>query len=149
MPATLSTVRSVLRAIATTVVPESASLDEHQWADVEAVIEDALARRGPRVQRQLLVFIRLLQLLPVSRYGRTFTQLDARRRAAFLERIERSRVLLIRRGFWGLRTLVFMAYYTRQDIAASIGYRAHRDGWAARGGTVATVPLAPTLWVEP
>ena len=42
-----------------------------------------------------------------------------------------------------------MGYYTRDDVADAIGYHASPDGWTARGGTVATVPLAPTLWVEP
>ena len=149
MPATLSPVRSVLRAIATTVVPESASLDERGWVELETVIEEALAKRGPRIQRQLLLFVRVLQLLPIARYGTRLTSLDARRRAEFLEGVERAKLLLVRRGFWGLRTLIFMGYYTREDVAASIGYRAHPDGWAARGGTIATVPLAPTLWVEP
>lgn len=145
----LAPVRHILRAVATTVIPESASLDEHAWTEVEAVIDEAVAKRGPRIARQLATFVRVLQLAPVARYGRPFTRLDARRRVAFLEAIERSGVLLVRRGFWGVRTLIFMGYYTREDIAAEIGYRAHRDGWAARGGTIATVPLAPTLWVEP
>jgi hypothetical protein len=142
-------VRAVLRAIATTVVPESSSLDERGWADVEDVIADAIGKRDRRVQRQLLLFMRVLQLLPVARHGKTLTGLSASHRSAFLERVERSRILLVRRGFWGVRTLVFMGYYTREDVAASIGYRAHADGWTARGGTFATVPLAPTLWVEP
>ena len=146
---TLSPVRHILRAVATTVVPESASLDEHAWTEVEGVIEEALAKRPNRVRRQLVVFFRLLQALPIARYAKPLTRLNAGQRVAFLESIERSRVLLIRRGFWGVRTLIFMGYYTREDIAAAIGYRARRDGWAARGGTTATVPLAPTLWVEP
>ena len=146
---TLFPVRHILRAVATTVVPESSSLDEHAWTEVEGVIEEALAKRPNRVKRQLLVFFRLLQVLPIARFAKPLTRLDARQRVAFLESIERSRILLIRRGFWGVRTLIFMGYYTREDVDAAIGYRAHRDGWAARGGTAATVPLAPTLWVEP
>jgi hypothetical protein len=146
---TISPVRSILRAVATTVVPESSSLDELAWREIEDVIEQALAKRTSRVRRQLIVFLRLLQHLPVARYGKPLTRLDTRQRVAFLEWIERSPVLLIRRGFWGLRTLIFMGYYTREDVATAIGYRAHRDGWAARGGTIATIPLAPTLWVEP
>ena len=101
------------------------------------------------MSRQLVVFLRLLQALPVARYGRPLSSLNARQRTKFLESVERSPVLLVRRGFWGVRTLVFMGYYTRDDVAQSIGYRASRDGWAARGGTISTVPLAPTLWVEP
>ena len=150
MPAaTLSPVRHILRAVATAVVPESSSLDDRAWTEVDAMIEQAVAKRGPRVTRQLLLFLRLLELLPVARYGRTLTRLATHQRVAFLESIERSRLLLVRRGFWGLRTLIFMGYYTRDDVTASIGYRAHRDGWSARGGTAASVPLAPTVWVEP
>jgi len=146
---TLTRVRPVLRAIATTVVPESSSLDERAWSEVDAVIDQALAQRGARVTRQVVLFLRALQLLPIARYGRTLTRLPPRQRVAFLESIERSPVLVVRRGFWGIRTLIFMGYYTRADVAASVGYRASRFGWTARGGTVATVPLAPTLWVEP
>lgn len=147
--APLSSVRQILHAIATTVVPESSSLDDRAWREMDAVIDNALAARGSGVSRQLVVFLRLLQALPIARYGRPLTSLNARQRTAFLESVERSRLLLVRRGFWGVRTLVFMGYYTRDDVARSIGYRASPDGWAARGGTMSTVPLAPTLWVEP
>lgn len=146
---TLSPVRHILRAVATAVVPESASLDERAWTEVDAVIDEALATRGSRVERQVVVFLRLLQLLSMVRNGRPLTALNATQRVSFLESVERSPLLLVRRGFWGVRTLIFMGYYTRDDVAASIGYRASAQGWTARGGTVASVPLAPTLWVEP
>jgi hypothetical protein len=148
-PTTLSPVQHILRAIATTVVPESSTLDDRAWTEVDAVIEQALGQRGPRVARQVTLFLRLLQTLPVARHGRPLTALSMPQRVAFLESIERSPMLLVRRGFWGIRTLIFMGYYTRADVVESIGYRANRFGWSARGGTVATVPLAPTLWVEP
>ena len=145
----LSPLRPILHAIATTVVPESSSFDHRAWAELDAVIDGALAERDERVRHQLATFLRLLQLLPLLRYGRRLTALNASQRRRFLESIERSRVLLLRRGFWGLRTLIYLGYYTRDDVAAAIGYRPHRDGWAARGGTAASVPLAPQRWIEP
>lgn len=145
----LAPVRATLRAIATTVVPETSSRDERVWLDMEAVIARTLARRSPRVQRQFALFLRLVQTLPIARYGRGFTSIAPRQRAAFLGSLERSRLLVLRRGFWGVRSLILMAYYTRDDVAESIGYRAVPEGWAARGGTISTIPLAPTLWVEP
>lgn len=148
MPAPiLSTVRPVLRAIATSVVPESSSLDDRGWAELDAVIDGAIAQREPRIQRQLLIFLRLLQLLPVARYGRPLTRLGGPERARFLASVERSPLLLVRRGFWGVRTLIFMGYYTRDDVAAAIGYRATVRGWAARASTSASVP--PTLGLRP
>lgn len=145
----LQPVRHVLHAIATTIVPETSSLDPRAWSEVEAVVARALASRPPRLQRQFVVFLRLLQALPLVRYARPFTALSERHRTAFLGSVERSRLLLVRRGFWGVRTLIFMGYYTRDDVAQSIGYRPSATGWAARGATVPTVPLAPVLWVEP
>lgn len=146
---TLSSVRRTLYAIATAVVPESSALDDRAWAEVYAVIDAAVAKRDARVRRQLATFLRLVQVLPIPRYGRPLTSLSARQRRDFLEWVERSPFLLVRRGFWGIRTLVFMGYYARADGAAAIGYRASADGWEARGGTTSTVPLAPVLWVEP
>jgi hypothetical protein len=55
----------------------------------------------------------------------------------------------VRRGFWAVRTLIFIGYYSRADVAESIGYHATAAGWAERGGRAATVPMAPVLWVEP
>ena len=145
----LAPVRSVLRAIAATVVPETASQEERAWLDLEAVIARALSARSARARQQLIRFLWLVQALPIARYGRGFTTLDARRRAAFLGSLERSRLLILRRGFWGIRSLIFMSYYSRDDVAQSIGYRAVAGGWAAHGGTISTMPHAPTLWIEP
>ena len=147
--ATLAPVRHILHAIATTVIPETVSLDARVWSELDEVIEQAVAKRGERVQRQIVTFLRLVQNLPLARYGKVFTSLDAARRIAFLESVERSRLLLVRRGFWGVRTLVFMAYYTRDDVTEAIGYQPSADGWAAGGGTVTTIPLSPQLWIEP
>jgi hypothetical protein len=147
--ATLPPVRHVLHTIATTVVPETVSFDERAWSELDEVIEHAVAKRGERVQRQFVMFLRLVQNLAVARYGKVFTSLDPGRRTAFLESIERSRLLLVRRGLWGVRTLVFMAYYTRDDATEAIGYNPSAAGWAARGGTVTTIPLSPQLWIEP
>jgi hypothetical protein len=50
---------------------------------------------------------------------------------------------------WGLRTLILMGYYARPAAAAEVGGSAHRRGWAARGDTIAVIPLAPPeVWVE-
>jgi hypothetical protein len=72
-------------------------------------------------------------VLSVLRYGKVFGRLDADRRALLLGRLENSPVLLLRRGLWGLRTLVYMGYYGQPQVREAIGYRAHPDGWAARG----------------
>jgi hypothetical protein len=128
----LAAIRPAFRVWATTFVPESAALDERGWAEAEAIVEQFLATRPPAVRRQLGVLIRLLDILPLLRYGRRFRSLDPPRRLRFLEAMQRAPVLLLRRGVWGLRTLAFMGYYARPGAAAEIGYRADPRGWEAR-----------------
>lgn len=126
-------VRPTFRAVATTVVPEAAQLGERGWADLEALVERAVASRPAKLQRQLRLFLRLLHWMPLVRYGRTLTALDPVRRERVLAGVQDSRVLLLRRGFWGVRTLVLLGYYTRPGAADEIGYRARPEGWEARG----------------
>ena len=130
--ATLEPVRATFRAIAMSVVPELRSADPNAWSEIEAEIERALAERPKEMRRQLVSFVRLLDWWSRLRYGRRLTKLDVIKRNELLELIERHRLPLLRRGMWGLRTLVFLGYYTRADVAQFIGYNAHRDGWSAR-----------------
>lgn len=125
-------VRDTFRAIAATVVPESQRLPDAEWTVLEQIVERALSERPPRMQRQVLLFVRLLEWLPATRYGRRFTALDPARRTAFLAALADSPLLLVRRGVWGIRTLVFMGYYARPAAGAEIGYRASPRGWLAR-----------------
>lgn len=129
--AVLEGLRPAFRAVATTVVPEAADLDEAGWRELEGIVENALAQRPPRLRRQLLLFIRVIELLPAVR-GRRFSGLAPGPRARFLAALENAPLLLVRRGFWGLRTLILMGYYARPAAAAAIGYRGDARGWEAR-----------------
>jgi hypothetical protein len=128
----LGPVRPIFRVLATTILPDLVRLDEHGWAEVEGLIEDALAARPPALRRQLRWFVRVLQFLAIARYGHPFTALGPEQRARFLESVQDAPLLAIRRGFWGLRTLVYLGYYGRPEGAVAIGYRASPAGWEAR-----------------
>lgn len=119
-------------AIATAVVPAIGKLDRPEWHQLTTIIEAALQQRPPGVRRQIALFLRVLNLLSVLRYGRALHRIALPERTRFLERIEGSGALLLRRGFWGVRTLVFMGYYARPEARQDIGYRAHARGWQAR-----------------
>jgi hypothetical protein len=114
------------------MVPDAAALDETAWRDVDASIARALAKRPPAVRRQVALFIRILDTLPLFRWGRRFHALGAARRARFLDAMQYSPIPLLRRGVWGLRTLVFLGYYARPDVQTTLGYRASARGWAGR-----------------
>lgn len=115
-----------------TVVPEAEQLAEPQWAEVERIIEQQLAGRPPKMRRQLGLLIRVINALPLLTSGRRFTALAPDARLRLLDGLSRAPVLLLRRGIWGLRTLVMMGYYARPEGAAAIGYRADARGWSAR-----------------
>ena len=128
----LAPVRTTFRAIAVTVVPDASALDEAGWAALEALVEKTLEPRPAAMKRQLLAFVRAIEHLPRLRWGSGFTALSPERRTRFLTSLEHAPLLLLRRGFWGLRTLVFLGYYARPEAAAAIGYRADARGWEAR-----------------
>ena len=128
----LDTVRPAFRAIGSTVVPEAAKLDEVSWSELEQIVADSLRLRPPRLARQLVTLIRLIEILPLVRYGRPFTALTPERRARVLAALQDAPLLLLRRGVWGLRTLILMGYYGRPAAARGIGYRASARGWEAR-----------------
>ncbi len=128
----LRAVRAPFRALAQTFVPEAAALDERGWADVEAMVERFLVARPARLRRQLALLIRLLDLFSLLRHGRWLASLPAERRLRFLESLQDSPLLLLRRGVWSVRTLAFLGYYGRPDASALIGYRADPRGWEAR-----------------
>lgn len=123
------TLGPVFRAVAETVVPEAAALDERGWRDLERVIEEALAPRPPKLRRQIRLLLRAINVLAVFRHGSRFVKLDPARRASFLRAVQDAPITLLRVGFWGLRTLVFMGYYGRPEGAAAIGYGATTRGW--------------------
>jgi hypothetical protein len=120
------------RAIVTTVVPEAAALSEEEWRAAASIIGRALASRPPGVRRQLGLFVHTLDILSLVRHGRGLRRLPLAERTRLLDSVSRSRVLALRRGIWGVRTLAFMGYYARAEAARAIGYRAATEGWSAR-----------------
>lgn len=128
----LTPVRPVFRAVAMAMVPATQRYLAADWAEMEAAVEGALAQRPVALQRQLLAFVRLLNLLAVPLGGATMVRLDATQRERVLHRLERAPVALLRRGVWGLRTLIFLGHYTRSGVVAASGWRGDKRGWAAR-----------------
>ncbi len=127
----LTRVRTAFRAAAEVFVPETAAADPDTWHRLEDIVEGVIAARPPRVRRQILLLVRLLDAIALARYGRRLNRLDFSRRTALLERLASSRVLLLRRGIWGLRTLVQMGWYAQPEIQQQLGYRASIAGWEA------------------
>ena len=120
------------RAFAQCFIPETARATEPEWRDLEGVVRNALAARPPKIRRQIAFFVRLIDLAARARHRQRFAALDHPRARALLEGFAASRVLLLRRGVWGLRTLVMMGWYTNPSVIEALGYRASPAGWEAR-----------------
>jgi hypothetical protein len=122
---------AIFRAVVSTIVPEAAALDDKGWRELHQVVEALLRDRPDSLQRQLRMFLGAIQWLPLIRYGRPFTRLDAAARARVLAHLQNDRIQKIRVGFWGLRTIVLAGYYGRPQAAQAIGYAASPRGWEA------------------
>jgi len=120
--------RTLLRLLAVRLVPESAGLTLAQHDDLLAVVEHALADRPVGMQRQFRGFLGLLRWAPIVRYGCRLDSLTPSRQDAVLGWFQDCPVQMLRSGFWGVRTLVMMGYYTRPEVMAAIGYHPEADG---------------------
>jgi hypothetical protein len=130
-PLFTDSLRPRLRALARSFIPETAFAREEQWAALETTVEHAVASR-PGLHRQLELLVGLLDGAARIRYGRGLARLEATKRGALLERLATSRWLLLRRGIWGLRTLLMLGWYTQPEVTDALGYRASAAGWSAR-----------------
>ena len=144
MATALDGVQPLFRAVVTTAIPEARNNTADAWTELEGIVARALAERPPSVQRQVRVFLRLLNVIAFATRGHGFARLDDVHRLFLLERLGSSRFLLVRRGVWGVRTLAFMGYYARADAARAIGYRATPAGWGARSGDRPRPPRSGT-----
>jgi hypothetical protein len=126
----LSCDEAQFRALAVTFVPEASSLGKQDWQEAYQLIGSTLSQRPRLVTRQLSLFVRVLNFLSVAKHRRGVTKLSSAERQAFLESIAQSSWALLRKGLWGLRTLVFMGYYARPSAGEQLGYHAEARGWA-------------------
>jgi hypothetical protein len=118
----------LLLAIGARIAPGLAALDAPARARVVSIVEHAVASRSPKLQRQLALFLNVVRWAPLLRYGVPFHRLDPARQDAVLHWFHDAPLEALRRGFWGVKTLVFMGYYARLEAGAEIGYRPSRTG---------------------
>jgi len=117
-----------LLALAARIVPETRAPDAAGWARFEAIVDDALQERTDAVRRQFALFLGVLRWAPVARYGARFDAMAPGRQDAVLRWFEDCPLSLLRKGFWGLKAMVFMGYYGQPETHGLIGYRARFDG---------------------
>ena len=112
----------LLLLIAGRVVPEVAELDSTELKHFMAIVDRALMDRPVELRKQFGSFLGVIRWAPLLRYGMPFDRLNPERQDAVLGWLEDCPVGLLRKGFWGLKSIVFMGYYGRSAAWQEIGY---------------------------
>ena len=115
----------LLRTLGPRIAPGVAALDDAGRAAFLKIVEDAVGSRPPGVQKQISLFLAVLRFL-----------IDGKapaRQDAVLRWFYSCPIPILRKGFWGVKTLVLLGYYGRPEFGASIHYQPSRDGNAKLG----------------
>jgi hypothetical protein len=120
--------RAFLLSLAARMVPGSTTLTPAGREAFQRLIAGTLSTRPAAVQRQFGLFLGVLRWAPALRYLRRFDGLDGARQDVVLRWFQHCPLALIRSGFWGVRTLVFLGWYGQPDAGASIAYTPSMDG---------------------
>jgi len=110
------------------LVPSMHDADAAARREFRAIVDRALAARPAAVRRQFATFLTVLRLAPAARFGAPYPRLDPVRRRRVLAWFQDCPVSLLRKGFWGLKALVFMGHYAQPTTAPRIHYEPPFDG---------------------
>jgi hypothetical protein len=120
--------RAFLFSLAHAVVPETKSFTPERRERFFEIIETTLATRPKKMVRLLGVFLRVMRWLPLVRFGGRLDALEGETQKNALRWFEDHSSGLIRSGFWGVKTLLFMGYYAQPEIAATLDYAPSKLG---------------------
>ena len=117
-----------LQVLAARIVPETTALDAAGLGRFFGIIDEALLGRPPEVRRQFATYLGLIRWAPVVRFGASLEKLGADRQDKVLRWFEDCPVGLFRKGFWGLKAMVFMGYYGQPETNELVGYAPEFEG---------------------
>jgi len=110
------------------MVPPSRDLSQEQRARFFALIDDMLSTRPRGMVRLLGLFLVVLRWLPLLRFGGRLDHLAPERQTRALTWFEDFPLGVVRTGFWGVKTLVFLGYYGQPEIARAVAWTPSRTG---------------------
>jgi len=128
-------VQHAARRIAAPDRPDDASIPGADDTDVVGFVDGWMARMHPGLKRDLGRFLGYLEhLAPVAvGMGSRFSRLDPADQDHVLASLESSSSDLLRAGFEGLKSLVFMGYYRDPRTWSILGYDGPMVGRPAQG----------------
>ena len=108
--------------LATRLVPEAASLDPRRRRRIRLIMRRMLRRRSGGERFQVRLFLWVIRWLPAPVFFRPFERVPTGVQNWLLRRLESAPLKLVRAGFWGFKTLIFLGYYGQKQTAAAIHY---------------------------
>ena len=111
-----------LLCLAARIVPESAGAPPQVTDPLLAAVDEELRPR-PRLQQlefKLLLFAIRWMTVPFTLHR--FERLPGERQDRWLGFLENAPLTLLRVGIWGLKTLVFLGYYSQDGVLRRIVY---------------------------
>lgn len=111
-----------LTHLGTVVAPGLAELDSRgQWR-FRTLINTMLLRRSESERRQIRLFLFVIRWLPAIVFFRPFERIPIGAQGWILRFLENAPLKLLRSGFWGLKTLLYLGYYGQPDVAEARHY---------------------------
>ena len=108
--------------LATRLVPEAASLDPRRRRRIRLIMRRMLRRRSGAERFQVRLFLWIIRWLPAPVFFRPFERTPTGVQNWLLRRLESAPLKLVRSGFWGFKTLIFLGYYGQKPTATAIHY---------------------------
>ena len=110
-------------AIQGCAVPRSRTFSPAQREEGLRIVNQLLAQQPAGVRRKLFALFVLIELLAWVTGGTGFPDLDGARQARVLALLFDARTPLLRKGFWGLNTLVKLSVFGQPAVYPDIRYQ--------------------------
>lgn len=123
-----STERDFFFVLSERIVPEVSALEPKERERFLGIVSHALSTRSDSVHFQLKLFLYVLRWFPLFRFGAPLDRLSGVRQDRVLHWFMNNPISLFRKGFWGIKALVFMGYYGCSEVGEAIHYRPDLTG---------------------
>jgi len=111
-----------LLCLAARIVPESAGAPAQVTDPLLAAIDGELRPRPRLQQLEFKLLLLTIRWMTVPFTLHRFERLPAERQDGWLRFLENAPLTLLRAGIWGLKTLIFLGYYTQGGVQQRIRY---------------------------
>jgi hypothetical protein len=111
-----------LLCLAARIVPESAGAPTQVTDPLLAAVDEELQPRPRLQQLEFKLLLLAIRWMTVPFTLHRFERLPPERQDRWLRFLESAPLTLLRVGIWGLKTLVFLGYYTQDGVLRRILY---------------------------